>query len=82
MTETTLEECEPGLFWFNGSLCFKSEYSTPVRTANLVQPDAFVVASGEYFWGGAKTSEARSKLLVQPIHYEAAVAAINGDDGG
>ena len=75
-----LIDCPPGLFWFEGSLCFRSEYSTTVSSSPYPQPDAYVVASGEYFWGGAKSSEARSELMVQPIHYEAAVAAINGDE--
>lgn len=75
-----LEDCPPGLFWFNGSLCFRTEYSTTITSTPAPQPDAYVVASGEYFWGGAKSSEARSELMVQPIHYETAVAAINGDD--
>lgn len=75
-----LENCPPGLFWFGGSLCFRSEYSTMTTVNPAPQPDAYVVASGEYFWGGATTSVARSELMVQPIHYETAVAAINGDD--
>lgn len=79
MSPISLAECPPGLFWFKGSLCFKSEYSTVVSGPH-VQPDAYVVASGEYFWGGAKSSAARSELLVQPIHYETAVEAIKGDE--
>lgn len=75
-----LKNCPPGLFWFNGSLCFRSEYSTIVTSTPHPQPDAYVVASGEYFHGGAKTSVDRSELMVQPIHYETAVAAINGDE--
>jgi len=45
MKEVTLEECLPGLFVFNGTLCFKSEYHTDKGS-----PDAYVVSSGEYFW--------------------------------
>ena len=43
-----LKECPPGLFLWNGNLCFRSEYATMTET-NLRQPDAYVVESGEYF---------------------------------
>lgn len=61
-----LIDCPPGLFWFGKTLGFRSEYSSETL-ANPAQPDAYVVSSGEYFWGGAKTSEARSELMVTPI---------------
>lgn len=64
--KSRLDECPEGLFWFNGALCFKSEYAT-MTSGNPVQPDAYVVASGEYFWGGAETSVDRSALMVEPI---------------
>mgnify|MGYP001590466193 CR=1 FL=1 len=58
----TLSECPPGLFIFNGSIGFKSEYSTPEGS-----PDAYVVSSGEYFWGGTADRKARDALTVTPI---------------
>lgn len=61
-----LKNCPPGLFWYKDALCFRSEYST-VTTKNPWQPDAYVVASGEYFWGGTSDSLARSELFVTPV---------------
>ena len=62
-----LRDCPPGLFMFEGTLCFRSEYSTTLENPRRYQPDAYVVESGEYFWGGAKTSEERSALIVFPV---------------
>ena len=53
-----------GLFMFDGVMGFKTEY----MTNGFVE--AFVVASGEYFWGGVKTSEERNNLKVTPIKAE------------
>jgi hypothetical protein len=61
-----LDECPPGLFLFGDTLGFRSEYWTPKQTPPN-QPDAYVVESGEYFWGGADTTAERSKLLVRPL---------------
>lgn len=68
-----LYACPQGLFWHDGVLCFKTEYHT-ATSSNPMQPDAYVVASGEYFWGGTKgDSEARSNLLVTPVHHDEAL---------
>lgn len=56
----TLDECTPGLFLFNNTIGFKSEYG---------DCEVFVVESGEYFWGGATTKEEQKKLKVIPCHY-------------
>ncbi len=58
---TTLADCPPGLFLFVDCLGFKSEYHSDGRV------EAFVVSSGEYFWGGAKTHEEREALMVHPV---------------
>ncbi len=58
----TLIDCPPGLFLFKGTLCFKSEYHTGSKC------DAYVVSSGEYFWGGVGTSEERAVLPVTPVN--------------
>lgn len=67
---TTLAECPPGLFWSNGSggwaLGFRSEYSSTEKG-----PEAYVLLSGEYFWGGAKTHAERRELTVHPISLSA-----------
>ena len=50
-----------GLFLFDGVMCLKTEYSTDGRV------DAFVVESGEFFCGGATTTEELNNLEVVPI---------------
>lgn len=51
-----------GLFMFGETLCVKTEY------ANLQYGvEAYIVESGEIFWGGAKTKEERHNLDVTPV---------------
>lgn len=52
-----LQSCPPGLFVFNGTLCFRAEFS--VR-------EPFVVETGKVFWGGTSTDIDRACLIVQP----------------
>ena len=59
---TTLDKCPPGMFEFNGSFGFKTEYSDP-----HLGPEAYCVESGEVFWGGATNNLQRGSLLVQPV---------------
>jgi hypothetical protein len=66
----TLGKCPPGLFLFNGYIALKSEYKTRAGGEfgdGVYQSDAYLEASGEYFWGGASSSEEREKLIVQPL---------------
>ena len=49
-------DCPPGLFIYVDTLCFRPEYDD----------DSFVVESGEAFWGGVPSKEARAELIVQP----------------
>jgi len=80
MTEpVTLADCPPGLFRFGEgrsvSLGFKTEYGmiggeavgpdVVFKVTNW--PDAYVLASGEFFWGGVTTHEERAALMVTPI---------------
>lgn len=53
-----LEDCPIGLFIKGNTLCVKTEYGND---------DAYIVWSGERFWGGAKTIEELGKVLVLPI---------------
>lgn len=53
----SLSDCPPGLFVFNGSVCFKSDYMN----------DVFCLNTGEFFWGGVTTNEERYGLIVTPI---------------
>lgn len=62
-----LNDCSPGLFLFNGSLCFKSEYTSTLENPRRYQCDAYVASSGEYFHGGAKSTEERGNLMVLPV---------------
>jgi hypothetical protein len=59
--ECTLATCPPGLFLHGETIGFKTEYSD----AN--GPEAYVVASGEYFWGGTDDKEVRRNLKVIPV---------------
>lgn len=63
----TLEELKPGtLFSFNGTIALKSEYYTATGAI-----EAFIVGSGEMFWGGTKDPKDQRKLIVSPIPYAA-----------
>lgn len=46
-----------GLFMRGDTLCVKTEYGN----------EAYIVWSGEYFWGGAKTKEEIGDVLILPI---------------
>lgn len=74
MGKRRLWNCPEGLFFFGDTLCFKSEYMT-LNAAGMYQTDAYVVATGEYFWGGAPTAVAREQLLVEPFDAAAAIGS-------
>lgn len=62
--QVTLEELLPGTIFAFGDDCIavKSEY----RCSNgLIE--AFIIDSGEQFWGGAKTAKEQNELMVQPL---------------
>jgi hypothetical protein len=62
-----LDECPVGLFRAeSGELCLMTEYATQAA-GGLAQRDAYVVSSGEYFWGGAKTAAERGRVPVTPV---------------
>jgi hypothetical protein len=67
LAEVSLAECPPGLFMFDGSLGFKSEYHTYSSASGVNQCDAYVVESGEYFWGGTSDAKVRQGLMVRPL---------------
>ncbi|TWB58710.1 hypothetical protein [Nitrospirillum viridazoti] len=78
--QVTLADCPPGLFLFQGYLGFKSEYSICHAETKLpLGPEAYVVASGEIFWGGASSHEARKALLVIPIDVSTLIACREHD---
>jgi hypothetical protein len=59
--ECTLSQCPPGLFLHGDDLGFKTEYS------DVNGSEAYVVASGEYFWGGTNDREVRRNIKVTPV---------------
>ena len=70
METVALEDCPTGLFLFGDCLGFMSEYATIKEEDGKtvgVQRDAYVVSSGEYFWGGVSDWRLRAKLQVTPI---------------
>lgn len=58
-----LKFCEPGLFVFDGELCFKTEYGNR----------CYCVSTGERFWGGTNNIVEFNDLIVYPVEYEKAV---------
>lgn len=86
----TLADCPPGLFRFNDVLGFKTEYGAmravppfdvpgdQLRWNVSHWPDAYVVASGEYFWGGTDKHPDRAKLMVEPVEEVLAAPASDG----
>lgn len=58
------------LFFHNGTFALMSEYSYYKEGMPMVQRDAYIVGSGEYFWGGAKTTEERANLRVHLVTLE------------
>lgn len=59
----TLAACPIGLFWCGGELCLKTEYGS-----NEGRIDAYIVSSGEFFWGHQPQTVANQRAtLVIPI---------------
>ena len=46
------------LFLYDGTIALKSEYRSDGKS------DAYIVGSGEYFWGGTNDKEIRESLKV------------------
>lgn len=76
----TLRECPPGLFVSeSGGLGLKTEYGAMEAVGPVNVPgddvrwkvgsgiEVYVAESGEAFWGGASTKDAREALLVYPL---------------
>jgi len=61
-TLVTLTDCPIGLFRYGGELCLKTEYGS-----NEGRIDAYIVSSGEFFWGGTNTPAAQRKVMVEPV---------------
>ena len=57
-----LRDVPVGLFLFEDTLCLMTEYSN-----EGCGREAYIVSSGETFWGGAKSKEERENLDVTPV---------------
>jgi hypothetical protein len=69
LKSVTLAKCPIGLFWAGTQLCFKSEYGN-----NEGRIDAFIVSSGEFFWGAQpQTIDSQRAQKVVPIKTTIAV---------
>ena len=76
--ETTLAECPVGLFFFGDELCFKSEYGD-----NSGRIDAYIVSSGEFFWGGSSQTIASQRASrVRPVDHIHLLSAARANNGG
>lgn len=65
--KVTLDELLPGTIFASGNagddcIAVKSEYR-----CNNGLIEAFIIDSGEQFWGGAKTAVEQNALMVQPL---------------
>jgi len=71
----TLDELPCGTLFAFGDDCIavKSEYR-----CNNGLIEAFIVDSGEQFWGGAKTAKEQNVLMVQPLEIVDAVEVVHG----
>ena len=59
---TTSGELPVGsLFLYNKTIALKSKYRTDGKS------DAYIVGSGEYFWGGTNNREDREKLEISEL---------------
>lgn len=74
-----LKDCPIGLFWSDHELCLKTEYGN-----NEGRIDAYIVSTGEFFWGNApQTIASQREQLVRPIDTDAAIASLSqGGNGG
>lgn len=58
-----------GIFRFDGELVLKTEYKSENRQNGKYIPDCYIVRTGEYFWGGAKTANELNNLDVEPVDF-------------
>ena len=58
-----------GIFRFDGELVLKTEYCSENKLSGKYIPDCYIVRTGEYFWGGAKTANELNNLDVEPVDF-------------
>ena len=61
--ERRLDDAPIGLFWYKDTLALKTEYRS-----NEGRIDAYIVSSGEFFWGEQpQTIESQNNCMVRPV---------------
>lgn len=58
-----------GIFRFNGELVLKTEYYNKDKQSGKYIPDCYIIRTGEYFWGGAKTVNELINLDIEPVDF-------------
>ena len=58
-----------GIFRFDGELVLKTEYYSENKRNGKYIPDCYIIRTGEYFWGGAKTVNELINLDVEPVDF-------------
>lgn len=58
-----------GIFRFDGELVLKTEYCSENKQSGKYIPDCYIVRTGEYFFGGAKTANELNNLDVEPVDF-------------
>lgn len=72
VTAVSLADCPVGLFWHGDELCFKTEYGN-----NEGKIDAYIVSSGEFYWGDApQTIASQRAQMVRPVDTDFAISAL------
>jgi len=61
---TTLADCPIGLFLKGDTLALKTEYGN-----NEGRIDAYIVSSGEFFWGGTSVPKEQRMVMVEPVEW-------------
>ena len=58
-----------GIFRFDGELVLKTEYYSENKRSGKYIPDCYIVRTGEYFLGGAKTANEFINFDVEPADF-------------
>ena len=70
MKKVKLIDAPVGLFLYEDTLCLKTEYMHKSFKQTTPRVEAYIVDSGETFWGGVKTAEEVNSLMVTPLDYK------------
>ena len=58
-----------GIFRFDGELVLKTEYYSEDKQSGKYIPDCYIIRTGEYFWGSAKTANELINLDIEPVDF-------------